>query len=267
MKVLNKPKKSMGQNFLIDQNIIKKIIKIGNIDTDKKIIEIGAGYGSLTNNILMKNPKKIYAIEKDKKISFFLKEKFKDFSNINIINEDIFKIIEKNNFGNNIIVFGNLPYNISTKILISLIMIKKWPPWYDHLILMFQKEVADRIIAKEKTKQFGRLSIIANWRLEIKKHFDISKNCFFPKPKVNSTLISLKPKKKFHELKSPKNLEMVTRILFSNRRKMINKNLKKLFKKDLSVAKLLNINLNSRPEELSSDTYYKITKEFENLSS
>jgi len=265
MKVLNKPKKSMGQNFLIDQNIIKKIIKIGNIDTDKKIIEIGAGYGSLTNNILMKNPKKIYAIEKDKKISFFLKEKFKDFSNINIINEDIFKIIEKNNFGNNIIVFGNLPYNISTKILISLIMIKKWPPWYDHLILMFQKEVADRIIAKEKTKQFGRLSIIANWRLEIKKHFDISKNCFFPKPKVNSTLISLKPKKKFHELKSPKNLEMVTRILFSNRRKMINKNLKKLFKKDLSVAKLLNINLNSRPEELSSDTYYKITKEFENL--
>ena len=95
MKVLNKPKKSMGQNFLIDQNIIKKIIKIGNIDTDKKIIEIGAGYGSLTNNILMKNPKKIYAIEKDKKISFFLKEKFKDFSNINIINEDIFKIIEK----------------------------------------------------------------------------------------------------------------------------------------------------------------------------
>ena len=265
MKVLNKPKKSMGQNFLKDQNIIKKIIKIGNIDTDKKIIEIGAGYGSLTNNILMKNPKKIYAIEKDKKISFFLKEKFKDFSNINIINEDIFKIIEKNNFGNNIIVFGNLPYNISTKILISLIMIKKWPPWYDHLILMFQKEVADRIIAKEKTKQFGRLSIIANWRLEIKKHFDISKNCFFPKPKVNSTLISLKPKKKFHELKSPKNLEMVTRILFSNRRKMINKNLKKLFKKDLSVAKLLNINLNSRPEELSSDTYYKITKEFENL--
>ena len=213
----------------------------------------------------MKNPKKIYAIEKDKKISFFLKEKFKDLSNINIINEDIFKIIEKNNFGNNIIVFGNLPYNISTKILISLIIIKKWPPWYDHLILMFQKEVADRIIAKEKTKQFGRLSIIANWRLEIKKHFDISKNCFFPKPKVNSTLISLKPKKKFHELKSPKNLEMVTRILFSNRRKMINKNLKKLFKKDLSVAKLLNINLNSRPEELSSDTYYKITKEFENL--
>ena len=265
MKIINKPKKSLGQNFLIDQNITKKIIKIGNIDTDKKIIEIGAGYGSLTNNILMKNPKKIYAIEKDKKISFFLKEKFKDFSNINIINEDIFKIIEKNNFGNNIIVFGNLPYNISTKILISLIMIKKWPPWYDHLILMFQKEVADRIIAKEKTKQFGRLSIIANWRLEIKKHFDISKNCFFPKPKVNSTLISLKPKKKFHELKSPKNLEMVTRILFSNRRKMINKNLKKLFKKDLSVAKLLNINLNSRPEELSSDTYYKITKEFENL--
>jgi len=257
----------LGQNFLTDQNIIKKITKIGNIDKNKTIVEIGPGYGSLTNKIIIENPKKIHAVEKDKKIFFLLKEKFKDFSNVNIINEDILKIIEKNNFGKNITVFGNLPYNISTKILISLIMIKKWPPWYNHLILMFQKEVADRIIAKEKTKEFGRLSIIANWRFEIKKQFDISKNCFFPKPKVNSTLLSLKPKKKIYELKNPKNLEMVTRLLFSNRRKMINKNFKKLFNNNLSVAKKLNIDLYKRPEELTSETYYKITYEYENLFS
>ena len=144
-------------------------------------------------------------------------------------------------------------------------MIKKWPPWYDHLILMFQKEVADRIIAKEKTKQFGRLSIIANWRLEIKKHFDISKNCFFPKPKVNSTLISLKPKKKFHELKSPKNLEMVTRILFSNRRKMINKNFNKLLGSKSFIAKDLGLNLKLRPEEINCDMFYKIAMIYEKL--
>ena len=145
-------------------------------------------------------------------------------------------------------------------------MLKKWPPWYHVLILMFQKEVADRIIAKTRSKEFGRLSILANWRLEIKKHFDVSKNCFFPKPKINSTLLSFKPKKiNTFNLKNPKNLEIVTRILFSNRRKMINKNLNKLFKKKLSMVKNLNIDLSKRPEELSNEMFYKIAIQYEKL--
>ena len=266
MHILNKAKRSLGQNFLIDKNIINKIINVVDINENNTVIEIGAGYGNLTKYIIDRKPKKIFAIEKDKKLSLFLKKKFKLSKNLKVINEDILNIIQKNNLGKNIIVFGNLPYNISTKILASLVMLNKWPPWYDILILMFQKEVADRIIAKTRTKEFGRLAVLSNWRLDIKKHFDISKNCFFPKPKINSTLLSFKPKKiNTFNLKNPKNLEKVTRILFSNRRKMINKNFKKLFKEKLSRIKNLNLDLNKRPEELTNETYYKIAFEYEKL--
>lgn len=266
MKLLERTKKSLGQNFLIDNNIINKIIKIGNINKNKIVMEIGAGYGNLTEGIVSMYPKKVLAIEKDKKLAFFLEKKFKNFKNVEIINQDILNIIERNNLKSNIIVFGNLPYNISTKILASLVMLKKWPPWYDILVLMFQKEVADRIIAKTHTKEFSRLSVLSNWRLEIKKHFDISKNCFFPKPKINSTLLSFRPKKiNMYDLKNPKNLEKVTRILFSNRRKMINKNFTKLFEKKIPFLKNLNIDLKKRPEELNKEIFYKIAVEYEKL--
>ena len=266
MKILGVAKKSLGQNFLIDKNIINKIIEIGNINENKIIMEIGAGYGNLTKSIASIGPKKIFAIEKDKKLASYLIKKFRNFKNVKIINQDILKIIEKKDLDKNIVVFGNLPYNISTKILASLIMLKKWPPWYDVLILMFQKEVADRILAKTQTREFGRLSVLSNWRLEIKKHFDISKNCFFPRPKINSTLLSFKPKKNnLYNLKNPKNLEKVTRILFSNRRKMINKNFNKLFEKKVSILKNLDIDLSKRPEELSNEIFYKIAIQYEKL--
>tara|TARA_B100000029_G_scaffold331551_1_gene323825 strand:- start:678 stop:1484 length:807 start_codon:yes stop_codon:yes gene_type:complete len=266
MKYLSKPKKSLGQNFLIDQNIIKKIIEIGNIKNNKTILEIGSGYGHLTKKILTFAPKKIYAIEKDKSLANLLKSDLVEFKNIEVINDDIFNFLKKKVFKENVIVFGNLPYNISTKILTSLIMLEMWPPWYDSLIFMFQKEVADRIIAKNKSKTFGRLSILCNWRLEVKKHFDVSRNCFFPKPKVKSTVLSFKPKKNYpYNIKNPKNLENVTRVLFSNRRKMINKNFIKLFGRKKNCAKDLNLNLSKRPEDLSSETFYKIAMKYEEL--
>jgi 16S rRNA (adenine1518-N6/adenine1519-N6)-dimethyltransferase len=131
---------------------------------------------------------------------------------------------------------------------------------------MFQKEVAERIIAKTQTKEFSRLSVLSNWRLEIKKHFNVSNNCFFPKPKVISTVLSFKPKRNNQFiLKDPKNLEKITRVLFSNRRKMINKSFNKLFKQNKSVTKNLNINLNKRPEELSNEMFYKIAAQYEKL--
>ena len=131
---------------------------------------------------------------------------------------------------------------------------------------MFQKEVAERIIAKTHTKEFSRLSVLSNWRLEIKKHFNVSNNCFFPKPKISSTVLSFIPKKNNQfNLKNPKNLEKVTRILFSNRRKMINKNFSKLFKKNTSIAESLNIKLNQRPEELNNEMFYKIAVKYEKL--
>jgi len=233
-------KKSLGQNFLIDQNIINKIIKIGKIAENKTVLEIGPGYGNLTRKIANMKPKKILAIEKDKKLALFLKNIFKDFKNIKI--------------------------NISTQILASLVLLEKWPPWYEILIFMFQKEVADRILAKKNIKDFGRLSILCNWRLDIKKHFDVSKNCFSPKPKINSTVLSFIPKKNnVFNIKNPKYLETVTRVLFSSRRKMINKNFIKLFGHDRSVAKDLNLNLNQRPEELSNEMFYRIAMKYEKL--
>ncbi len=266
MNFIKKVKKSLGQNFLTDKNIVNKIVEIGNIEKNKTVLEVGPGYGSLTGKILSKKPKKIFAIEKDKNLASFLINAFKDFNNIRVINSDILDIIGKKNFGQNVVVFGNLPYNISTKILASLILLKKWPPWYETLIFMFQKEVANRIIAKNSSKDFGRLSVLCNWRLEVKKHFDVSKNCFFPRPKINSTVLSFRPKKnnKFN-IKNPKNLEMVTRLLFSNRRKMINKSFSKLFLNHKYVAKELDLNLNQRPEELSNEMFYKITMKYEKL--
>ena len=260
------PKKSLGQNFLIDQNIISKIINIGNIEKSKTVLEIGSGYGNLTRKIVSTNPNKIFAIEKDNKLASFLRESFRNFNRIKIINDDIFNIIKYKNLGQNVIVFGNLPYNISTQILASLILLNKWPPWYEILIFMFQKEVANRIVAKRNSNDFGRLSILCNWRLEIKKHFNVSKNCFYPKPKITSTVLSFKPKKNNEfNIKNPKHLETVTRVLFSNRRKMINKNFLKLFNNDKSIAKELNLKLNQRPEELSNEMFYKITMKYEEL--
>jgi len=266
MRIVNKPKKNLGQNFLIDKNIINKIIKIGNIEKKKAVMEIGPGYGNLTEAIISMNPKNILAIEKDKKLSILLKKKFQNIKNLKIINEDILSIIKEKNLKNNLLVFGNLPYNISTQILASLILLKNWPPWYDHLIFMFQKEVANRIIAKTNTKEFSRLTVLSNWRLEIKKHFDVSKNSFFPKPKVDSTVLSFRPKKNnLLNIRNPKNLEKITQILFSNRRKMINKNLKKIFKEKLFLLKKFNIDLSKRPGELSNETFYKIAIEYERL--
>ena len=263
MKFINTPKKSLGQNFLTDKNIINNIVKIGNITKNKTILEIGPGYGHLTKKIVSMKPKKIYAVEKDKKLTLFLKENFKQVQNIEIINNDIMNFIKQNKLENEVIVYGNLPYNLSTQILASLILLKKWPPWYECLILMFQKEVAERILAKTKNKMFGRLAILCNWRFEIKKHFDISPNCFSPKPNVSSTTLSFKPIKSKFDLKNPQNLEKITRVLFSSRRKMINKNFKKLFGNKNFIADELELDLNLRPEQLSCEMFYKIAMKYE----
>ena len=266
MKVLKFPKKSLGQNFLVDQNIINKIVDITDIH-NKTILEIGPGYGSLTKKILSMKPKKICAIEKDKDLSIFLKNFFKSSKNIQIINEDILNIIENGKVDKYQTVYGNLPYNISTQILAAFILTKKWPPGFNTLIFMFQKEVADRILAKSGSKTFSRLSVLCNWRLTITKHFDVSPNSFKPKPKITSTVLSFVPKKDIFFLKNPKNLEKITRVLFSNRRKKVNKNFAKLFHEKEVIAKELGLNLNKRPEQLTNEMFYKIAVKYEKLFS
>ena len=259
--VKKRAKKSLGQNFLVDENILKKIVEINIINSETEIIEIGPGTGNLTDYLIKKNPKKIFAIEKDKELSKNLLNKY--FGKAEIINEDILKFFNYKIFNKNTIIIGNLPYNISSQILVKFIKNKKWPPGYSDLIFMFQKELAQKIFGKFPSKNYGRLSILTNYRLNIIDKFPVSPNCFFPKPKVSSLVLHFKPKKKLmFEIKDIQNLEKITNILFSNKRKMVNKNLKKLF----SLEKLKNVsflNKKFRPGEIKPETYYKITEQFE----
>ena len=260
-----KAKKSLGQNFLIDQNIINKIVNLIDIK-DKNILEVGPGTGNLTEKILKKEPYNLLVVEKDFNLTKLLKEKFDN--KIKIINDDILKV-EENSLSNEILtVYGNLPYNISTEILIKWILnLSEKKIWFNYLVLMFQKEVADRIISEFNTKNYGRLTILANWRLKIKKICDIPSSCFNPKPKVESSLLLFEPKINFVKFKNPKNLEKVTRIFFMHRRKMIKKPYKQLFKDNENVAHKMGIDLNLRPQNLNFDTYYELTKKYENLRS
>ena len=260
---MNFSKKSLGQNFLIDLNIIKKITNQVEIKNNN-ILEIGPGKGALTNQILKKKPKSLILIEKDNVLYDELRFKYKSYKNIKIYNKDILKCNVEKILKKNTIIFGNLPYNISSQILIKILRFKLWPPKYSALIFMFQKEMADRIIGKFNTSKYGRLSIITNYKLKIFNKFNISPNCFSPKPKVISTVLYLEPNKRIYgRIKNIKNLEKITQIFFSNKRKMINKSIKKIFKSDKQTNLLKDINIRSRPSDLTPENFYDITRLFE----
>ncbi len=255
------PKKSLGQNFLIDEDIINIIVNLGNIGEKDFILEVGPGTGNLTEKILEKNPQKFIVVEKDKRLAEILKNKFHE--KINIINDDILNFSFENNLNRKTIIFGNLPYNISTQILSKWIKIEKLDNFCKKFILMFQKEVADRIIADVNSKNYSRLSIISNWKLDIKKIIDISPKSFNPIPKVKSTILTFEPKKNFYKLEDAKNLEHITKVFFNQRRKMIRKPMKILFKNYDEISKILSLDLNLRPQNLSNLTYYKICSTYE----
>ena len=256
-----KAKKSLGQNFLIDKNILKKIVEVGNINSNDKVLEIGPGTGNLTEYIVKANPKTIIVVEKDFNLTKLLKNKFK--KKVKIINDDILKITE-DFYNEKFIIYGNLPYNISTQILAFWCLSKKIK--VKKLILMFQKEVADRIVAKVNTKNYSRITILSNWKFYIKKLFDINPECFSPRPIIKSSLLEFTPKKNIVDIKYPKNIEKITNIFFSQRRKMVKKNFMKLFKNFNEVSKLLNIRLTDRPQNIPIEKFLEIIKIFENKS-
>ena len=257
-----KAKKSLGQNFLIDRDILEKIVNTVDV-LGKEILEIGPGSGNLTTYILKKKPKKLYVVEKDNSLSLLLNEKFNN--EIIIINDDILKISQDKISTNKLIVFGNLPYNISTEILSKWIINLGEKFWFESLVLMFQKEVADRIIASSNTSKYGRLSILSNWKLDVKKIMDIKPQSFSPRPKIDSSLLLFSPKKNFFKLKNAKNLEMITRVFFNQRRKMLKKPFNQIFKNPKEISEKLNINLNLRPQNLKPEIYFNLVKEYESL--
>jgi len=257
-------KKSLGQNFLIDREVLEQIVATTDI-ANKEILEIGPGSGNLTSYILKKKPKKLIVIEKDDELALLLKEKFTN--QIEIINDDVLKIAEDKISDQRLVVFGNLPYNISTEILSKWIVNIGKIFWFESLVLMFQKEVAERIVAESNNSKYGRLSILTNWKLNVKKIIDIKPQSFSPRPKIDSSLLLFTPKEKIFELKSAKNLEMITRVFFSQRRKMLKKPFNQIFTNAKEVADKFNIDLNLRPQNLEPEMYFKLTKEYENLRS
>ena len=257
-----KAKKSLGQNFLIDREVLEKIVSITDI-ANKEVLEIGPGSGNLTTYILKQKPKKLYVVEKDDDLAILLKEKFD--TEIEIINDDILKVSESNISEQKLSVFGNLPYNISTEILSKWILNIGSNFWFESLVLMFQKEVADRIISQFNNSNYGRLSILSSWKLNVKKILDIKPQSFSPRPKIDSSLLLFTPKENFFELKDPKNLERITRIFFSQRRKMLKKPFNQVFDNGKEVAEKFGIDLNLRPQNLEPEIYFKLAKEYEDL--
>ena len=249
---------------MIDREVLEKITSTTNI-TNKDVLEIGPGSGNLTSYILKQKPKKLYVVEKDDDLAILLKEKFSN--EIEIINDDILKVSENKISDQKLSVFGNLPYNISTEILSKWILNIGSNFWFESLALMFQKEVADRIISKFNSSKYGRLSILSSWKLNIKKIIDIKPQSFSPRPKIDSSLLLFTPKKNFFELEDPRNLEKITRIFFSQRRKMLKRPFNQVFTNGKKVAEKFDINLNLRPQNLKPEMYFKLAKEYEDLRS
>ncbi len=233
-----KAKKSLSQNFLIDQNICKKIIKQSNIN-DNIVLEIGPGYGFLTDFILAKKPKKLFLVEKDNNLKKILKNKYELNKNVFFIDEDILKIDLK--FLKNIIIISNLPYNISTKIILHLF---KYNMNILEMIVMIQKEVAEKF--DYNLVNMNKYKFLTKLVSDYQRCFDVSPHVFVPKPKVNSSVVKFKFKDKFIDFNKANSF---TKMIFKNIRKKINNNLdinyeNKLLNKrvnELTISELLRI--------------------------
>ncbi|MDC3204778.1 16S rRNA (adenine(1518)-N(6)/adenine(1519)-N(6))-dimethyltransferase RsmA [Pelagibacteraceae bacterium] len=248
------PKKSLGQNFIQSKDFILKLSKLIQSDIDTNIFEIGPGMGALTDELVKKNFKNLYLIEKDLVLFQNLKKEFKNDKNILVFNSDAIDYnYEKINKNQKSLIVGNLPFNISSQLLINWIVNYNWPPFYSKMILMFQKEVANRIIARHNQKSYSRISVISQARCEIKVLLNAPSNIFFPKPKVDGTVLEFIPTNKYLDI-NISNLQKILRKSFEHRRKKIKTSLK-----DYDyLLKRLSIDDGLRAENLSVDDYCKL---------
>ena len=253
-------KKKFGQNFLINNSVVKSIINASNININDEVLEVGPGDGILTKEIINKNPKKFIAIEIDDSLNNRLKSLFdKKCNNYELIFDDAIKFNENEKFNNNFIIISNLPYNISLQLLIKWTSQLKKSPFAKKMILMFQKEVAERILAKENSKKYGRISILSNVFYDVKKVVDVDKKDFFPIPKVNSTVLCFIPIEKTKiKITDIEYLKKITFILFNNRRKKLKKKIQSLFSDNIIKSNLLDELFDLRAENLNLDTFCKL---------
>ena len=247
-----KARKALSQNFIFDLNLTERIVQsMGDID-NHDVLEIGPGPGSLTRSLLSLGARKVIAIEKDKRFIKPIEEISVSYpGRLRIINDDILSIKPEFFLNPPVKIVSNLPYNIGTQILLKFINSETWPPFWDSLTLMFQKEVAERIISKSNTKSYGRLSIISQWRSNIDYLFTVSSKSFTPTPAIDSAVLKFTPRSQPFFITNKKKLELVVKKAFSQRRKMLRQSLRL---ENIDIQKLLatiNINPTCRPEELT----------------
>ena len=258
-----KPKKKLGQNFLHDKNIISSIINKANVE-DEDIIEIGPGPGILTESILKNKAKSLLVIEKDNSFEINLKKIKNNYKgNFDYLINDVidfdFKTLTKKNYK----FVSNLPYNISVPFILKMIKIRRLIPWKE-MILMVQKEVAERITADIGTKNYGRLSLMVNLNNDVKKLLNVKPSSFTPRPKVDSTVIKISPKNK-HINVNDEVFEKIVKVCFSQRRKKVKNNLDQLNINTISLLELSSIDPNKRAENIDLDGFLRISRNYEKL--
>ena len=254
--------KALGQHFLLDPNLTEKIARAAGPLDNGVTFEIGPGPGGLTRSLLAQNAAKVVVIEKDRRFLPALAQLSNAFPNrLEIVEGDAMTIDESSwaNQGAARIV-SNLPYNIGTPLLLKWLRLDPWPPWYASLTLMFQKEVAERIVAQPGSKSYGRLSVISQWRCTVSRCFDVPARAFTPPPKVDSSVLLLTPNADSVDAALLKSLETVTAAAFGQRRKMLRASLKPIFPDTQYVLRSLDIDPTERAEQLSVGDFLRLAE-------
>jgi 16S rRNA (adenine1518-N6/adenine1519-N6)-dimethyltransferase len=256
-------KKSLGQNFLLDLNLTARIARVAEPLTAATVLEIGPGPGGLTRALLSLGAKRVIAIERDERALAALAEIAARYpGRLETVPGDALAIDPRAHLGNECArVVANLPYNIATALLIGWLTTEPWPPWYDMLVLMFQREVAERIVAKVGDKSYGRLAVLAGWRCEAKIMFDVAPSAFVPPPKVTSSVVRLIPRAEPLACNSQA-LQRVTEAAFGQRRKMLRQSLKSLGVDAGALLAQGGIAPTARAEEIAVEGFVKLANIF-----
>jgi 16S rRNA (adenine1518-N6/adenine1519-N6)-dimethyltransferase len=255
-------RKSLGQNFLLDLNLTTRIARAAGPLEDAVVVEIGPGPGGLTRALLALGARRVIAVERDERALAPLEEISRRYpGRLEIVCADAQHFDPRPLLGGaRAKIVANLPYNIATALLIDWLSIEPWPPWYDMMVLMFQREVAERIVAREDDEAYGRLSVLANWRAETKILFDISPAAFVPQPKVTSSVVRLLPRN-MPEPCDRKALEMVAAAAFGQRRKMLRQSLKSLGTDPARLAAAADVDLTRRAETVPVNGFVAMARE------
>jgi len=254
-------KKSLGQNFLLDLNLTGRIARAAGPLDGVTVIEIGPGPGGLTRALLAEGARKVIAVERDERAIVALDEIAQRYpGRLDVIAGDALAVdLRPSTLAGPVRVVANLPYNIATPLLVSWLTAEPWPPWFDRLVLMFQREVAERIVAPPGGKQYGRLSVLAGWRARAKILFDVHPSAFVPPPKVTSSIVELVPRPDVLPCERPL-LERVTAAAFGQRRKMLRQSLKSLNADPLPLLAAAGIEPTRRAEEIPVEGFVALTR-------